>query len=266
MPFDQDFECDCSKTKHTGDNCETSDVSQGAVDSGPLVGASLGGILFLVALFSGLHQYHSHSRRNAPYEFEAMIQRLKDDGVLGSTRRMSESHGSAPTADDMDLDVDLDVFARNPLYMQGRGRINSIDLDGVVLDALAGWPSPYHPTGASTGGHIHADGSISNDQYIDAPPPRQESGVLDAVASGAVPLVRPREIAGRRLKVLQRIGGGNFGDVYSGMLDERSSTGVPSYRVAIKIPKPDTEGCVVHDVSTLYMVPFVWRVSYITVR
>ena len=46
---------------------------------------------------------------------------------------------------------------------------------------------------------------------------------------------RPREVPTRCLKMLGRIGEGCFGDVYAGMLNERSSTNVPAYKVAVKM-------------------------------
>ena len=54
--------------------------------------------------------------------------------------------------------------------------------------------------------------------------------------------VAPREIANNAVRVLGRIGGGNFGDVFAAMLDERASTGTPAYSVAVKMPKPNAEG------------------------
>ena len=69
-----------------------------------------------------------------------------------------------------------------------------------------------------------------------------------AVAEDAGPpavarlLVRPREISAETLKVLDRIGGSNFGDVHAGLPNERAVNGTPAYRVAAKTAKPDVDG------------------------
>ena len=55
-------------------------------------------------------------------------------------------------------------------------------------------------------------------------------------------LVQPREIAAGSLRLVKKIGGGVFGDVWDGLLDERARLGVPACRVAVKIPKPDAAG------------------------
>ena len=61
---------------------------------------------------------------------------------------------------------------------------------------------------------------------------------------GEPQLRAPREIPEKRLSMLQRIGGGAFGDVHSAMLDERASTGVPPFLVAVKTPKGETRDAV----------------------
>lgn len=50
---------------------------------------------------------------------------------------------------------------------------------------------------------------------------------------------QPREISAGSLRTVKRIGGGAFGDVYLGVLDERSSNGIPAYKVAVKIAKQE---------------------------
>ena len=66
----------------------------------------------------------------------------------------------------------------------------------------------------------------------------QDSGKPQNVGVG----VQPRKIADGALKILSRIGGGNFGDVHKGVLDERAVNGVPAYTVAVKIPVADIDG------------------------
>ena len=51
-----------------------------------------------------------------------------------------------------------------------------------------------------------------------------------------------RPINDGHLQQLDRIGGGNYGDVYKGLLNEREINDVPQYKVAIKIAKPDASG------------------------
>ena len=69
----------------------------------------------------------------------------------------------------------------------------------------------------------------------------QDSGMPKDVGVVAV-VVRPREIADGALKILSRIGGGNFGDVHKGVLDERAVNGVAAYCVAVKTPRADSDG------------------------
>ena len=51
-----------------------------------------------------------------------------------------------------------------------------------------------------------------------------------------------RLIAAMNLQQLGRVGGGHYGDVHQGSLDEWSTNGVPAYKVAIKVPKTDAVG------------------------
>ena len=71
----------------------------------------------------------------------------------------------------------------------------------------------------------------------------QESwGLAATVSAPLAQVVRPREIAASDLRVLHRVGGGNFGDVHAGLLDERALNGTAAYRVAIKTAKAGGDG------------------------
>jgi serine/threonine protein kinase len=53
---------------------------------------------------------------------------------------------------------------------------------------------------------------------------------------------KPREIKRTAVKLLDNIGEGAFGTVYKGLVDERSTTGVPEYTVAVKVLKNEPTG------------------------
>jgi serine/threonine protein kinase len=53
---------------------------------------------------------------------------------------------------------------------------------------------------------------------------------------------RPREMKRNAIKLLNNIGEGAFGTVYKGLVDERSTTGVPEYTVAVKVLKNEPTG------------------------
>jgi serine/threonine protein kinase len=53
---------------------------------------------------------------------------------------------------------------------------------------------------------------------------------------------RPREMKRTVIKLLDNIGEGAFGTVYKGLVDERSTTGVPEYTVAVKVLKNEPTG------------------------
>ena len=66
-------------------------------------------------------------------------------------------------------------------------------------------------------------------------------GVLPAVATPSEAL-QPREIDSGALVVLDRIGGGNFGAVHKGLLNEQASKGAPAFVVAVKTANLDSDG------------------------
>lgn len=45
----------------------------------------------------------------------------------------------------------------------------------------------------------------------------------------------PREIPRKKIKMLDKLGAGQFGDVFKGALNEIETTGLPEYLVAIKV-------------------------------
>ena len=94
--------------------------------------------------------------------------------------------------------------------------------------------------GADGGGMsmTHANALFEPDQLFS--PLMRSSGEPGAAIQPDI--VHPREIDGKALTILDRVGGGNFGDVHKGVLNERTSTGVPAYCVAVKSAKPDSNG------------------------
>ncbi|MFY7895469.1 MAG: hypothetical protein ACOVP8_04490, partial [Phycisphaerales bacterium] len=47
--------------------------------------------------------------------------------------------------------------------------------------------------------------------------------------------VIPRELARKHVRVLETIGQGEFATVHKGLLNEKATTGIPEYTVAIKV-------------------------------
>jgi hypothetical protein len=58
------------------------------------------------------------------------------------------------------------------------------------------------------------------------------AGRLDAVQATARRV--PREIARTAVSLVSKLGKGQFGEVWKGLLDESAITGVPAYLVAVK--------------------------------
>lgn len=47
------------------------------------------------------------------------------------------------------------------------------------------------------------------------------------------------------VKLLDKLGAGQFGDVFKGTVDEQSSTGVPEYLVAVKV----SHDCICREIT-----------------
>ena len=183
-------------------------------------------------------------RRNRPYDFNAILAKLQRDGVLDDGAGLPDAarltatplyantaiddHSYADTRSSSDDGSGSDDDGA-PLLGQPDRRQLALG-DGVATPAA----------GVAALQHDGAEGGIQLDMLSAGTGNRP--GTSNSSCSWQAPLVQPREIARSALTILKRIGGGNFGDVHAGMLNERSTNGLPSYHVAVKTPKPDADG------------------------
>ena len=63
------------------------------------------------------------------------------------------------------------------------------------------------------------------------------SGEITPAGDETKRLVTPREVSRRNLNLIEKVGSGQFGDVFKAMLDEQFSRGTPEYMVAAKTVK-----------------------------
>ena len=210
--------------------------------------------------------------KNTPFDFEAILAKLQEDEVVsvpeilprptqsvsggdphdghkqaGSPHRSSQLDDAVSTvSSDGDAFPLLAKEERANSYAHFPMMDSHVEFDkpsasverplvlvNVHAQPTAGSLSP--PT-AEANLHFATDRPLRNIGHPGAKPPALRTPRLLPT------LVRPREISKQNLNILKRIGGGNFGEVHDGMLDERASTGVPAYRVAIKTIKPDAQG------------------------
>ena len=91
--MDQHFECDCAATDYVGSNCHTpkpavaAAASQGNVDTATVaiitsVASVLGAILIVTLLVAARTKYYARQKANAPADFNAQLQQLKDMGLI----------------------------------------------------------------------------------------------------------------------------------------------------------------------------------------
>ena len=120
----------------------------------------------------------------------------------------------------------------------GAAAVDGEDDDNPLLESVAAGNARSNRTPASAPtkfglGPPISHGGVQLQDMAGSPGPAATAGAR---------LLIPREISNSHLTVLDRVGGGNFGDVYRGMLNERATNGLPSYHVAIKTPSPDADG------------------------
>ena len=87
--LDRLFTCDCSRTSYSGGNCDVpaataspSEVVAGSADSGVIVAAILVPLLALVIGAALVSRCRAHAKKNAPMDFNAQLQFLKDQGLI----------------------------------------------------------------------------------------------------------------------------------------------------------------------------------------
>ena len=162
-----------------------------------------------------------------------------------------------------DQAIDFKVILAQ-MQEDGLLQLNLQDLDRVQplprQDSLHGANIPMHDISHRHGSVSSNSSNTSNDRLMadtDSTKPghfQQINPILSypapapakAGASGAgthpnTHAVQPREVASQCLTMLGRLGSGAYGDVYSAMLNERTATRVPAYRVAVKVPLSNEE-------------------------
>ena len=242
------------------------------------VAVALGGTFAAAAALAAAAKWRERRARDKPFNFRNILAQMQADGLLeapgalpsppdperGATTRvpaLSAEHGGTTTDDDDDLDGTAPLLsagqqphAHPRAHPHSKTNTAALPKDLITFSAEAA-PSRRAPPPPGLGDTLvtetslqqcssnsHGDSHISNHSNDDSDDSDDGDARLLAPPAAPATLVRPREIPGRSLRILTRIGGGNFGDVFAGMLDERSTTGIPAYRVAVKAPKPDVEG------------------------
>lgn len=65
--LDNSFTCDCSNTRYKGDNCEILDSTE------VIVGASLGGVAFVLLVLLGVYRRQTYLANNRAYDFKVFL-------------------------------------------------------------------------------------------------------------------------------------------------------------------------------------------------
>ena len=244
VPFDRAFTCSCAGTEFHGANCASAARRVASTGTLVLAVAVFGSILLLATLAAGIQYYRARQRRNAPFDFSDIFNKLKQDGLLapgflskefmlrhhhGSGSRSSgRANDGTPVGGDGGssegmalLPLSSETTARGAATQANTAMPLDQRQGGGMRTILTGFFAETNLSGGGRGRDVAADDG--DDKLLSC--------------EHTIAVVKPREIPSSRLTVLGRISSGAFGEVYSAMLNERSSTGVPSYRVAVKVPR-----------------------------
>jgi len=197
-----------------------------------VVGAVLGSLLVAVSVAAAAYFVQRQRWRNAKFDFEAVVRQLQEAGVLNV---------DVPAADPRESSSSSSSGGGGG----GGSRVTAF-AEGIAL----GWVPAAEQDDPAATPLVAADGDSAP---LAHPPSAEAAGTTAQPGSGmtgtlgragapdAQPMRVPREIQSKCLVMINAIGNGYFGDVYDGTLDERATTGVPAYKVAIKVAKPGVE-------------------------
>ena len=214
-PFDEQFTCDCSSTNgvYTGATCsEAAPNDRRCLNNGTLVDA---------VPFDGLAECDCDA---VPFEGENCEQDRALNAAKAAEKRRLEDEAAASNVKAEAAERDAAVANAKAQNNKVTTIITVVTLIVVAVLAVAG--KRYHTYWLSI---QPVDWDKEFARMI-------ESGEITPESDEGKRLI-PREISRRNLHMIEKVGQGQFGDVFKAMLDEQHSRGTPEYMVAAKTVK-----------------------------
>ena len=259
VPADSDsdvYACRCLGG-FTGDNCELL-PAVGAASSGTdagdsvVTGASLGGVLFLIAVVAIAFRVQGYRRKHQPADMKAMQGEVLEGLGMALPKNIGDHEFGLSLS--MRTEVELDVkdpalLAPAPAFQKRLVAALSKAVPRVATELQRARVSVSRanrtqvvvviprPRGDSKASDVAERAAATVATCIRKKRLDVGANAVDAVFV-AVPRRIPRELHRRQLTRIARLGAGAFGEVFLYQVVEEKQRGVPPYKVAAKTVKP----------------------------